>query len=230
MIKKSIKSASPKLDNIRYYLVSVLFIFTVVGIPLVVGNYSKIIKQNMSPRKEVDDGLPEFTPYIETYLDGIMTIGFSSIPVIIPATIYLTLPYIINAYAINDPITALVIILVSLVLIVSSVVCLYLFPYFSSIQAYRKYNINSSEDDFSITKGFLSIVMQGHYNNIVKNFVVLGIISTITIQILNYYIVILLLVGPPIFVFYIYSVSYLIASYSDSVLKYRDIEKSETPK
>lgn len=232
MIKQSFKYASPKLENIRYYLVSILFIFTVVGFPLVVGNYSKIITRNMIPNEKTKDDLPEYTPYIETYLDGLMTIGFSSIPILIPSTIYLTLPYIINAYPITNPITALVIILISLVLIITSLVCLYVFPYFSSVQAYRKYNMTRDDEneEFSIMKGFVSIVMQGDYNSIVKNFLILGIVVTIIIQLLNYNVIILIILGPPVFLFYINSISYFIGSYSDSVLKYKDIEQTELPK
>jgi hypothetical protein len=226
MIVPTIKYSIIKPGNIRYYITSVIYIYTIIGIPLVLGNFTKVIESNI--RQENKSDIPDYTPYVETYTDGLLTAGFSLVPVIVPGIIYYSMPLMIDQFNLSNPTVATIFILISLILIITSLLTLYLFPYFSSIQAYRKYDIYEYGDgDFKIFDGFLSILLKGRYNSIVKYFFIISIIISILIQVISYNTYALIVLGPITFLLYINSFAYVIGNLSDSIMHYKE-EQGDT--
>lgn len=226
MIVSSFKYSIPKPGNIRYYITSVLYIYSVVAIPLLVGNYTKTIESNIRERGKTD--IPDYTPYVETYTDGLLTTGFSSIPILVPAIIYYSLPLMIEQFNLSNPSVAAVFIMLAIILIITSLLSLYLFPYFSAIQSYRKYNIYEYGDgDFKIIEGFLSILLKGDYNSIVKEFFIISIIVSILIQIFSYNTYALIIFGPIVFVFYLNTFAHTIGNLSEEVTKYKEENEAD---
>lgn len=221
MIVSTIKYAMIKPGNIRYYITSVIYVYAIVGIPLVLGNFTKIIESNI--RQEDKSDIPDYTPYVETYTDGLLTAGFSLVPVLVPGIIYYSMPLMIDQFNLSNPTVATIFILISIILILTSLLTLYLFPYFSSIQAYRKYDIYKYGDgDFKILDGFLSILLKGNYNSIVKYFFIISIGVSILIQLLSYNTYVLIILGPFVFLLYINSFAYVIGNLSDDIMQYKE--------
>lgn len=213
MIKESIEYSTSRDSNLRYYIKSSLFMFSIVGIPLIFGNFTRSISENIDKNTKEPQS---YYPYVETYLDGLLTIIFTFISLIIPLSLYLTIPNIIDSIDVSEPIFGMIAILLSLLLLISTLVSILVFPYLLSMQAYRKHQ-PILKDPYNVVEIFMSLYNSGSYKSIMKYFIIISTLITILVQ--------LLAINPLISPFgmiavilYYNMISYVISKESDAII------------
>lgn len=166
MYKKSLNYLFKTDEPIKHYGIGLLLFISIIGWVAILGYVSKIITHRIKNKETPfeNEKIPSFFPLIPIAKSGVIVLGLSILTLLIPAILYIGIPYLMfELNLLDSSIARIFIVTLSTLAIIITIFAVYIIPAIFSIPPQMEYQDKNQKE---LVTNILYFIQTDNYKNI----------------------------------------------------------------